>query len=495
MSITISPLSLELDSKNPRFVILSNREQSEIRKYLLTYEDVCQLASEINSYGGLLPGERIVALKEKGKYIVIEGNRRTCSLQLLLKRDLIPEGFIHKIPITSDEILKTCENIEVDILPDRNAALELMTKRHIEGVKSWKPLAKKQFFAANYQDGKGQTIQNLSVITGISESEIKEDISDYKFFFYAYEEYCKKHKDFKKEIINLRTDPFWRIFKAKFDYPVGGIKTSPKKYLKISYDEQYNIKSELDKRLFKKIVQLVFEKSIIQEQVNTRSVLSDVEGILPLLDEIARKGYDVNTTSNGNAGNENSSSSGTRKVADNNKQEGGGPKPGGPSPRTFFETISWEGKLDPANKRHQGLLFAIDEIYRLSRAKFHQQKAYEIFPVASGMILRTVYEQALRLRLEEAGLWGVYCRTLSKKEFPTLSGMENFINSNGNKSKIFPQKEMIYSFDRVIAASHREFLNANIHYPGNISVSGSTLEGIASAGMFYLIQSIIDLLQ
>ena len=51
---------------------------------------------------------------------------------------------------------------------------------------------------------------------------------------------------------------------------------------------------------------------------------------------------------------------------------------------------------------------------------------------------------------------------------------------------------MFYAFDRIIAAKDREFLNANIHFPGNINVTSDTLKGIASGGMFYLIQSIIE---
>ncbi|MDR2410300.1 MAG: hypothetical protein LBE13_19625 [Bacteroidales bacterium] len=500
MSVSISPLDLELDSQNPRFVILSKREQTEIRKYLLTYEDVCQLASEINTYGGLLPGERIVVLKENNKYIVIEGNRRVCSLQLLLSRDLVPEGFLHKIPIVSDKVLKICNKIEVDILPDRNAALELMSRRHIEGVKSWKPLAKKQFFAANFQDGRGQTVRNLSIITGIAENEIKEDICDYKFFFSAYKEYSKKNKNFKTEIINIKTDPFWRIFKAKFEYPVGGEKLSPKKVLKISYDENYTVKTMLEKHLFTDIVQLVFAKSVVEEQVNTRSVLSDVEGILPFLEKILKKEKEFHPDidsdveqHNENTGNESRSKteSNNRSKKDNNKNEGRS-MGGGPDPRRFFETISWEGRLDPTNQEHQGLLVAIDELYRLSRAKFRQQKAYEAFPVSTGMILRTVYEQALRLQLMQVGLWSKYCNTLTKNGFPKLSSMEAFINSKGNKTIVFPEREMIYSFDRIIAVSHRDFLNANIHYPGNIRTTSETLEGIANGGMYHLIQSIIN---
>jgi hypothetical protein len=499
MPISISPLSLELDSQNPRFIILPNREQREIRKYLLTYEDVCQLAVAINTYGGLLPGERIVVLKENNKYIVIEGNRRACSLQLLLSRDLIPKGFLHKIPIASDTILKICNKIDVDILSDRNAALELMSKRHIEGVKSWKPLAKKQFFAANFRDGNGQTIQNLSLITGITENEIKEDICDYKFFFSAYKEYSKKHKDFKKEIINIKTDPFWRIFKAKFEYPIGGNKLSPKKVLKITYDEKYNVRTILEKKLFTDIVQLVFVKSVVEEQVNTRSVLSDVDGILPFLEKILKNEKESHSNidsgteqHNENTGNESGSKTENNKRSKKDNKNEERSTGGGPGPREFFETIDWEGKLDPTNQKHQGLLVAIDELYRLSRAKFRQQKAYEAFPVSTGMILRTVYEQALRLQLMRVSLWSKYCNTLTKNSFPRLSSMEAFINSKENKEIVFPEKEMIYSFDRIIAASHRDFLNANIHYPGNIRTTSETLEGIANGGMYHLIQSIIN---
>ena len=86
MTVTLSPLELLLDAENPRFVILAHREQSDIRKYLLAYEDVCQLASEINDYGGLLLGERIVVLPQDDSTLLLKGNRRTCSMQLLLSR-------------------------------------------------------------------------------------------------------------------------------------------------------------------------------------------------------------------------------------------------------------------------------------------------------------------------------------------------------------------------------------------------------------------------
>ena len=517
MVVTISPLDLVLDEENPRFVILDNRNQSSIRKYLATYEDVCELTSGINSYGGLLPGERVVALKIGESYVVAEGNRRTCSLQFLLSRDLIPSGFEHRIPHASEEVLKNCSSIEIDILPNRDAALELMTKRHIEGVKQWKPLAKKQFFASNYNDGRGISIPELSKITSISESKIKEDIRDYKFFHSIFEKYSICHPEFDREIISLKTDPFWRIFKAKFEYPTGS-PSSPKEFFQITYDDTLNTISDIDQSAFEEIALLVFEKAIVEEAINTRSALTDIEGMDSLLQAFREKrtvsesfnpneqdnptGKDAEgcveeTTSSDTESNKqpnNPSNDATASAASNNgRAEAGGPQPGGPQPRSFFESLSWHDKLHPDNPEHSGLLCAVSELHALSIKSTDRKKSYVVYPIATGMILRTAYEQALRLRISQTNLWGAYMKSISGR-LPTLGTMEDFVRAGKNKPIVFPDKKMTLAFDRVVAASQRDFLNANIHYPANIRVAPSSLEALAQGGMLALIQGIINLI-
>lgn len=499
MSIQVSPLDLLLDSENPRFVVLGTRDQKDIRKYLVTYEDVPSLANEINNYGNLLPGERIVALKEGGNYVVIEGNRRTCSLQMLLDRKLIPDGFKHCINKTANEVIKNCTQIEIDLVKTREAALELMAKRHIEGVKQWKPLAKKQFFASNFKAGR--TIENLSSITGIKESEIKADIKDYNFFSHAYDTYCQKNPEYDGGIMDLKIEPFLRIFKVKFSYKGELIK--PVDFLKMKYDEKYNTLSDLPEEVFNDIIQKVFIAAIIDETINTRNTLIDVGGIECLLECVLK-----NHT--GNKDNDPSADDGDggkdkphepkgkgrpnrRDGESGRKNPSGGPPPGGPPPREFFETLSWSEKLLTTNSEHQGLLIAVHELYNLSINKYNGKKAYEIFPVATGMVLRTAYEQVLILRVNEVGLWGDYMKTVNKK-FPTLQGIEKFILNNNNKNKVLPTQELRSAMDIVQTYSHREFLNANIHNPGNISVTADSLSGIAKSGMFILIQNLINLL-
>ncbi len=515
MSIRISPLDLLLDNENPRFVFLANKEQADIRFYLLTYEDVCPLANAINSYGRILPGERVVVLKnEEDKYVVIEGNRRTCCLQLLLDRSLIPHGFTHKIKPTNENILDNCETIEVDILPDRNSALELMTKRHIEGVKQWKPIAKKQFFASSFH--RGQSIKNLSSITGITPGEIRTDIKDYNFFLSNYNKYALDNPDFDREIIGLKIDPFLRIFTVRFRFNDQSF--SPTDFLKLSQDANLNTQSTLPNELFEEVVQLVFKSAVVEETVNTRSVLTDVPRILPLLEKVeqtiqpagkerlepkecknkqrAEAGKPSNTDVEAPADCpvNGAESKATPGASSTEAPLPPGPPPGGPGPRCFFENLSWAGKLDPKNREHDGLLFAINELYALSQSVSSKKKGYEHFPIAAGMVLRTTYEQALILRLKEVKLWSTYCATLNKKTFPTLSSIEDFISKNGNEDICFPEQALKGVFHRIKANKERQFLNANIHNPGDINTTPASLEGIALGGMFSLIQGLINLL-
>lgn len=515
LMVTISPLELLLDEENPRFVVLPNRDQAALRKYLLTYEDVSQLARAINDTGSLLPGERIVALKRGSKYVVIEGNRRVCSLQMLLSRDLIPKGFEHRIPAANRAVLVSCGQLEIDVVPNRAAAIALMSKRHIDGVKQWKALAKKRFFTAYYSSG--QSVQALSEITGISESTIKGHIKEYKFFLDTYQAYLNQHPDFEVDVVDLKPEPFWRLFKAAFEFH--GEETSSIKVLRMSVSSDFVTTSSLKGDLFFRIVQLVFEEAIVKEKINTRNVLTDVDGIMPLLEEaIDQCSASIETTAIDDTGSQDKNDiSSLEADADGNysndeseeSDEGeastaissataaapprtsGGPVPGGPAPNTFFETISWIGKLSPTTSDHLGLIVSLDELYRLSTTNCGRQKAYQVFPNATGMVLRTVYEQALIFRLKQISLWATYHSSLRSGAFPQLSGIESHVASN--LDSIFSDNKIKNAFRSIQKFAHRDFLNANIHAPGNIRVTADALNSIAAAGMYSLIQGIIDL--
>ncbi|WP_217639378.1 hypothetical protein, partial [Aneurinibacillus thermoaerophilus] len=287
MFITISPLDLTLDKENPRFVVIEDNSEESIRKYMAMYEDVCQLTKEINDNNGLLLGERIVAIKKDNQYIVMEGNRRTVALQFLLNRDLIPDGFQHQIPVAKEETLANIQKIDVDIAPNRQYAITLMAKRHIKGVKDWKPLAKKQFFASMFANG--SSIEELSLRTGIPQGEIRKDIREYKLFLKVSQMYKQDHPDFDNDLITHKIDPFLRIFSTKKG--IGEtLKKSPTVLLKMRYDTKEEVQSDLPDEIFNKILKLIFKATIVDKVITTRNNLFDIEGIKELLESCCQDG-------------------------------------------------------------------------------------------------------------------------------------------------------------------------------------------------------------
>ena len=503
-------MDLILDQQNPRFVRIDNGDPGAIRKYMATYEDACSLAGDINTNKGLLLGERIVVIRENGQNIVMEGNRRTCALQFLLDRSLIPDRFEHRIPTASADTIVSISQIEVDVAPNRDYAVNLMGKRHIVGVKRWKPLAKKRFFAGMFMNG--NSISQLSSITGISVTNIRKDVKDYKFLLSASGNYKIAHPEFDEDIITYTIDPFLRIFVAR-QQTLAGLK-APSEILKLRYDNQENTLSDLPAGVFDQIVELVFKATIVDGIVTTRGTLFDVSGVELLLESVpGSPGNGPTPTSTPTpTPTPNPTPTPTPTPTPNPRPTpdpdptpvpnptpvptpNPRPTPGGGPPPSFFEHISWHGKLDPGNMDHVGLIVALDELHRMStefcRANGRNEKIYHLFPVGAGMLLRTAYEQALKLQLKKAGLWIQFIAPFTlRNSFPMLSHVEVNVQSNSNVA--LPAQTMRTAFGRILHANQRDFLNANIHNPGLIRATYATLEGIANAGMVSLIQLIID---
>jgi hypothetical protein len=98
--------TLELDPLNPRIPALVDApSQRDIVAYMVEHEEVYDLARSIADFGGLYPGESLIAVEEDGKKTVVEGNRRLAALKLLNSPDLAPDkmkgkfrSLIHNLP-------------------------------------------------------------------------------------------------------------------------------------------------------------------------------------------------------------------------------------------------------------------------------------------------------------------------------------------------------------------------------------------------------------
>lgn len=146
--------ALMLDPENPRLPVeYQGKPQRELLEYFARHEAVEDLMGAIGK-NDFFPGEPLVVYRNeedpKGKYRVIEGNRRLASVMLLgnpgayASRPTLRE-------IAEDSHYKPTE-VPVVHVEDRESALPYLGSRHIIGVKAWEPLQKarymRQLFAA-----------------------------------------------------------------------------------------------------------------------------------------------------------------------------------------------------------------------------------------------------------------------------------------------------------------------------------------------------------
>lgn len=109
---------LLLDEENPRFAssILVKESTNKITQemiieHLLRYSDVIKLAQRINEVGELHGSEIITCTKKGDKFVVLEGNRRTCACKLLLDRKLIPEQYRSNFPFITEHAKANIEKV------------------------------------------------------------------------------------------------------------------------------------------------------------------------------------------------------------------------------------------------------------------------------------------------------------------------------------------------------------------------------------------------
>ena len=158
----VTVLDVNLDPLNPRVDVAFDARQDDIRLALLQTEEVRELAEGIVDHGGMLPGERIIVLREDNRYVVLEGNRRVCACQLLLDRSLIPAGHKVKFPAIDNELRDRLNILQADLAPSREAAEYAITKRHTEpGVKRWSIVAKQRRIARFLKEG--HTLEEAAV--------------------------------------------------------------------------------------------------------------------------------------------------------------------------------------------------------------------------------------------------------------------------------------------------------------------------------------------
>jgi hypothetical protein len=160
---------LNFDPKNPRFVDFSASDEMAIIKFLYEEADLNELVQSI-SVSGFIDYEPLLVLKEKSRYIVLEGNRRLGAVRLLRSAALQKSLGIPPIPLKTEIQLSTNE-LRVLVMDSRESARAFIGFKHINGPQKWDSLAKAKYAAEWFTDG--GDIQNIARTLGDTHNTVR----------------------------------------------------------------------------------------------------------------------------------------------------------------------------------------------------------------------------------------------------------------------------------------------------------------------------------
>jgi hypothetical protein len=151
-----SVASLHLDAKNPRLGRETwARAPREIIQYLFDHDKALEVAQSIAARG-YFPNEPLLAVKEDGHTVVVEGNRRLAALKALREPGLLEGRYQRKLERLSHQIedLDDIATIPVTIAPSRRATDRQVAGRHIgTPVLAWQAENRASFILDKLSEG------------------------------------------------------------------------------------------------------------------------------------------------------------------------------------------------------------------------------------------------------------------------------------------------------------------------------------------------------
>lgn len=146
----ISPNELSFDYSNPRiaeFLPTSHTPENEIIKILWNVMGVEEIVLSIRA-SGFFTNEPLIAIRENGKNVVLEGNRRLAAIKCILDPSIADFIGINKNILSIPKAEKeTLTEIPVIFVENRKDAWKFIGFKHINGPAKWGSYAKAQYIS------------------------------------------------------------------------------------------------------------------------------------------------------------------------------------------------------------------------------------------------------------------------------------------------------------------------------------------------------------
>ena len=140
---------LNFDHKNPRLIEFGVKQNTPPEEIFQTLWDEMAVEEIVLSIAasGFLDYEPLIVIKQNGKNIVIEGNRRLAAVKAILTAGYLEQHGSANIPKISAEIKKQLMTLPVLHADNREAAWRFIGFKHVNGPAKWGSYAKAQYIA------------------------------------------------------------------------------------------------------------------------------------------------------------------------------------------------------------------------------------------------------------------------------------------------------------------------------------------------------------
>lgn len=448
---SFEPKKLQLDPQNPRIEVEKTATQEQIRLKLLELEDVLDLARAIERNKGLFYGERIIAVEEAGKVIVLEGNRRVAACQMLLSPALVPEHFKSRFPKASPETKAAIRTIPSDVSPSRAIAEPILTKRHTEqSAKPWSPVAKMRR-AVRLLDT--HSVEEVAQLLGTSIGQVRKLIRPYRLLKLALELAVWTPDERRVlEDEKLKTNPYTRLFTL----------AATKEALRAHFDEDQNIVSGLAPDKFRSEIERIARDFLIPDPANGGKPKHDTrtdpaEYFATLLKENAEQGWAPGSA-------EGRATGGTASGKPSGAPTTGSAKPAG-KPQGTTQGAATQPQTPKASVFFENLQCHVQDDILIKLSGELKNVNHVKMPVAASLLLRATFECALVYRIRKAKKWGdVMAKQKQGKQpgrDPGLSDLISFASVHANG--VFVEQNMCKTLASGTTKSAKNYLDSMTH--------------------------------
>jgi hypothetical protein len=376
--------ALYLDQHNIRTPI-SEEDQNALIRDMFANEDAFEI---VKSYvqNGVFPDEFPICIKENGKRIIIEGNRRLAALKALNESNIVP-AWAKRIKVLRNPNIT---NIRIVLAPSRKAAIKHIANKHtINYRRPWKPLRQAYFYQSQIDNGKSIT----ELISEFPDHDVPRFIKMLEMHHFAKS--VEIHDSLKGKVHDDRNFPITNLERFYDDKNVS-------KFLGIEFDSLGKVKGKIDKNEFvkglAKIIEDVATGEIDSRKYNTIEQRKNYINSLP--DQ-----YKPDLSKSGSFG------------------------------RSDFKELhapeNRKGKKqERSRKKPRGLFFQADIPFRLSstslRIMYNELRNIDVatFPNATHDLLRSFLECSLEVYLKKTNEYGLVKK---HRKTPTLNEMLNFV--------------------------------------------------------------------